>query len=83
MRKSCSRRSRELNSSFLSAFQTTQVLHISMNAQLTHEPIVLQHFQHIQNCNPLIQVDQRPSIHPMYKMAINNPMFSKNTQLTG
>ena len=29
------------NSSFLSALQTSQVLHISMNAQLTHEPIVL------------------------------------------
>ena len=35
----------ESNSSFLSALQTSQVLHISMNAQLTHEPIVLQHFQ--------------------------------------
>ena len=31
----------ESNSSFLSALQTSQVLHISMNAQLTHEPIVL------------------------------------------
>ena len=31
----------ESNSSFLSALQTTQVLHISMNAQLTYEPIVL------------------------------------------
>ena len=29
------------NSSFLSATKTSQVLHISMNAQLTHEPIVL------------------------------------------
>ena len=29
------------NSSFLSALQTSQVLHISMNAQLTYEPIVL------------------------------------------
>ena len=36
----------ESNSSFSSAFQTSQVLHISMNAQLTYEPIVLQHFQH-------------------------------------
>ena len=30
----------ESNSSFLSAFQTSCVLHISMNAQLTYEPIV-------------------------------------------
>ena len=29
------------NSSFLSALQTSQVLHISMNTQLTYEPIVL------------------------------------------
>ena len=29
------------NSSFLSALQTSQVLHILMNAQLTYEPIVL------------------------------------------
>ena len=29
----------ESNSSFLSALQTSQVLHISMNAQLTYEPI--------------------------------------------
>ena len=29
------------NSSFLSATKTSQVLHTSMNAQLTHEPIVL------------------------------------------
>ena len=29
------------NSSFLSALQTSQVLHISMNAQMTYEPIVL------------------------------------------
>ena len=29
------------NSSFLSALQTSQVLHISMNVQLTYEPIVL------------------------------------------
>ena len=29
------------NSSFLSALQTSQVLHISMNAQLTYEPITL------------------------------------------
>ena len=35
----------ESNSSFLSALQTSQVLHISMNAQLTYEPIVLLHFQ--------------------------------------
>ena len=28
----------ESNSSFLGALQTSQVLHISMNAQLTHEP---------------------------------------------
>ena len=40
------RKSFTSNSSFLSALQTFQVLHISMNAQLTHEPIVLQHFQH-------------------------------------
>ena len=32
-------------SSFLSALQTSQVLNISMNAQLTHESIVV-HFQH-------------------------------------
>ena len=38
MRKSCSRRSCSSN---LSALQTSQVLHISMNAQLTYEPIVL------------------------------------------
>ena len=31
----------ESNFSFLSALQTSQVLHISMNAQLTHESIVL------------------------------------------
>ena len=31
----------ERNSSFLSALQTSQVLHISMNTQLTYEPIVL------------------------------------------
>ena len=31
----------ESNSSFLSAPQTSQVLHILMNAQLTYEPIVL------------------------------------------
>ena len=31
----------ESNSSFLSATQTSLVLHISMNTQLTHEPIVL------------------------------------------
>ena len=31
----------ESNSGFLSALQTSQVLHISMNTQLTHEPIVL------------------------------------------
>ena len=31
--------------SFLSALQTSQVLHISMNTQLTHESIVLKHFQ--------------------------------------
>ena len=36
---------RKSNSSFLSARQTSQVLHISMNAQLTHEPVVLYHFQ--------------------------------------
>ena len=35
----------ESNSSFLSALQTSQVLHISMYAQLTYEPIVLKHFQ--------------------------------------
>ena len=33
------------NSSFLSALQTSQVFHISMNAQLTHESFVLEHFQ--------------------------------------
>ena len=33
------------NSSFLSALQTSQVLHILMNAQLMYEPIVLWHFQ--------------------------------------
>ena len=33
------------NSSFLSALQTSQVLHISMNTQLMYEPIVLKHFQ--------------------------------------
>ena len=33
------------NSRFLSATQTSQVLHISTNAQLMHEPIVLVHFQ--------------------------------------
>ena len=31
----------ESNSSFLSALQTSQVLHISMNTQLMYEPIVL------------------------------------------
>ena len=31
----------EWNSSFLNALQTSQVLHISMNTQLTYEPIVL------------------------------------------
>ena len=31
----------ESKSSFLSALQTSQVLHISMNAQMTYEPIVL------------------------------------------
>ena len=31
----------ESNSSFLSALQTSQVLHILMNAQLMYEPIVL------------------------------------------
>ena len=31
----------ESNSSFLSVLQTSQVLHISMNAQLMYEPIVL------------------------------------------
>ena len=31
----------ESNSSFLSALQTSQVLHILMNTQLTYEPIVL------------------------------------------
>ena len=30
----------ESNSSFLSALQTSQVLHISMNAQMRNEPIV-------------------------------------------
>ena len=35
----------ESNSSFLSALQTSLALHISMNAQLTHESIVLLHFQ--------------------------------------
>ena len=41
MRKSCSRHITESNSSFLSALQTSQVLHISMNTQLMYEPIVL------------------------------------------
>ena len=31
----------EGNSSFLSALQTSQVLHISMNAQMMYRPIVL------------------------------------------
>ena len=31
----------ESNSSFLSALQISQVLHVSMNAQLTYEPTVL------------------------------------------
>ena len=31
----------ESSSSFLSPLQTSRVLHISMNAQLTYEPIVL------------------------------------------
>ena len=31
----------ESDSSFLSALQTSQVLHISMNTQLMYEPIVL------------------------------------------
>ena len=31
----------ESNYSFLSALQTSQMLHISINAQLMHEPIVL------------------------------------------
>ena len=35
----------ESNSSFLSALQTSLALHISMNAQLMHESIVLLHFQ--------------------------------------
>ena len=39
MRKSCSRRS------FLSDLQTSQGLHISMNARMTYEAIVLEHFQ--------------------------------------
>ena len=29
----------------MSALQISQVLHISMNAQITYEPIVLEHFQ--------------------------------------
>ena len=33
------------NSSFLSALQTSQELHISMNAQLTSEPIYFEDFQ--------------------------------------
>ena len=33
------------NSNFLSALQTSQVLHISMSTQLMYEPIVLEHFQ--------------------------------------
>ena len=37
------------NSSFLSALQTSQVLHISINAQLTYEPILLKHFQPDEN----------------------------------
>ena len=42
--KKCARVARgvaESNSSSLSAAQTSQVLHMSMNVQLTHEPIVL------------------------------------------
>ena len=42
--KSCVRVARGVaksNSSFLSALQTSQVLHILMNTQLTYEPIVL------------------------------------------
>ena len=39
MRKSCSR------CGFLIVLQTSQVLPISMNAQLTLAPIVLKHFQ--------------------------------------
>ena len=40
--KRCIRVARGIaDSSFLSALQTSQVLHILMNAQLTHEPIVL------------------------------------------
>ena len=35
------RKMRKSSSSFLSALQTSQVPHISMNAQLTYEPIVL------------------------------------------
>ena len=35
------RKMRKSNSSFLSALQTSQVVHISRNAQLTYEPIVL------------------------------------------
>ena len=35
----------EGNPSFLNVLQTSQVLNISMNAPLTYEPIVLQHFQ--------------------------------------
>ena len=36
----CVRVARGVASSFLSALQTSQVLHILMNAQLTYEPIV-------------------------------------------
>ena len=41
MRKSCSRPRLEQLLRIFRALQTSRVLHISMNAQLTHEPIVL------------------------------------------
>ena len=37
------------NSSFLSALQTSRVLHILMNAQLTHEPIIYNIFNLMEN----------------------------------
>ena len=39
----------ESNSSFLSALQTSQVLHISMNTQLMYEPIVYNIFNLMEN----------------------------------
>ena len=52
----------ENNSSFLSALQTSLVLHISMNAQLTYEPIVLT-FQPKGNFFPLDLFADVMSVH--------------------